>query len=80
MYFPKDMVSDVRDKMQIVNVHPTVENLNLHVGLNDFGKQQSEVLKQDIIELLDTISCLGARVFISCPLASIRGGVETRTT
>lgn len=75
--FPKDTVSDVRDKVaQTVADHPTVENLILHVGSNDVAKKQSEVLKEDFTELLDTISCLGIRILISGSLPPIRGGVE----
>lgn len=46
------------------------------MGSNDVVKQQSKVLKQDFIDLFNTVSCLNTEVFISGPLPRIRGGVE----
>uniref|UniRef100_A0A3Q3SCN1 SGNH hydrolase-type esterase domain-containing protein n=1 Tax=Mastacembelus armatus TaxID=205130 RepID=A0A3Q3SCN1_9TELE len=77
LYFPKDMVSDTTDKiLSIVAENPTVKNLVLHTGANDIVKQQSEILKKDFNNLLNTVRSLNAEVFISGPLPPVRGGTE----
>ncbi|XP_044049693.1 uncharacterized protein LOC122875043 [Siniperca chuatsi] len=43
---------------------------------NDVVKQQSDVLKRDFNDLLNTVSSLNAEVFISGPLPPVRRGVE----
>uniref|UniRef100_A0A673A5R4 Uncharacterized protein n=1 Tax=Sphaeramia orbicularis TaxID=375764 RepID=A0A673A5R4_9TELE len=61
--FPKDVVSNMTEKiLSIVAEHPT----------NDVVKQQSEVLKQDFTELLNTVSSVKAGVFISGPIPPLR--------
>ena len=47
----------------------------VHTGANDVEKQ-SETLKRDFSELLNTVSSLNAEVFISGPLPPVRGGDE----
>lgn len=42
----------------------------------DIITQESEVLKQDFIDLLNTVSCVNAEVFISGPLPLVRRGDE----
>ena len=75
--FPKDMVSNMTERIpHIVAAHPTVKNIFVHTGTNDVVKQQSEVLKQDFIDLLNTVSSLNAEVFISGPLLPVRKGVQ----
>lgn len=55
--FPKDMVSDMTERiLRIMAAHPTVKTIMVHIGTNDVVKQQSEVLKQDFIDLLNTVS------------------------
>ncbi len=67
------MVSDLAERiLHIVAAHPTVKNFIVHI--NDAVKQQSEVLKRDFVDLLNTVSSL--KVFISGPLPPVRGGVE----
>ncbi len=64
--FPKDMVCDLAGRfLHIVASHLTVKNIVLHIGSNDAAKQQSEVLKRDFTELLNTVSSVKAEVFIS---------------
>ena len=75
--FPKDMVSDMTEKiLHIAAAHPTVTAILVHTGANDVEKQQSETLKRDFSELLNTVSSLNAEVFISGPLPPVRGGDE----
>ena len=49
-----------------------MKSLILHSGAFDVVKQQSEVLKQDFIDLFGRY--LGAVVFVSGPLPSVRSG------
>ncbi|KAK9513151.1 hypothetical protein VZT92_026712 [Zoarces viviparus] len=67
----------MRDKiLDIVADYPTVKNIIVHTGSCDIVKQQSEVLKRDFIDLLNTVSSVKAEVFISGPLPPVRGGDE----
>ena len=75
--FPKDMVSDLAQRIQdIIAAHPTVKNIILHIGSNDVVKQESEVLNRDFMNLLNAVSSLNAKVFISGPIPPVRGGAE----
>ena len=75
--FPKDMVCDMTDRvLSIVEANPTVERIVLHTGANDIVKRQSESLKGDFNNLLNTVSSVKAEVFISGPLPPVRRGVE----
>jgi len=59
--FLKDTVSDLVERiLNIVAEHPTVKNIILHIGTN-VVKQQSEVLKEDFNNLLNTVSSLNAK-------------------
>lgn len=60
--------------MDIVADHPTVKNIIVHTGGCDIVKKESEVLKRDFIDLLNTVRSVNALVFISGP--PIRGGDE----
>uniref|UniRef100_A0A8C2ZPZ6 OSK domain-containing protein n=1 Tax=Cyclopterus lumpus TaxID=8103 RepID=A0A8C2ZPZ6_CYCLU len=78
--YPNDMVSDLEEKiLEIAAAHTTVKNIILHIGSNDVVKQESEMLKQDFKNLLNTVSSLNAEVFISGPLPPIRRGPERFT-
>lgn len=60
---------------RILNIgagHHTVKTIILHVGTNE----QPEVLKQDFIDLLSTVSFLNSEVFMSGSLVPVRRGVE----
>ena len=46
----------------------------VHMGTNGVVKQQSEVLKQDFIDLLNILCSLNAELFISGPLLPVRRG------
>ena len=75
--FPKDVVSNMTERiLSIVAEHPTVRNIIIHVGWNDVAKQQSEVLKQDFTELLNTVSSVKADVFLSGPIPPVRYAEE----
>ncbi|KAK0155797.1 hypothetical protein N1851_001700 [Merluccius polli] len=75
--FTNVMVSDISEKiLEITAEHPTVKSLVIHTGALDVVKQQSEVLKQDFNDLLNTVRCLNTEVFISGPLPTVRRGDE----
>ncbi|KAK0137897.1 Protein Dok-7 [Merluccius polli] len=75
--FTNDMVSDISQKiLEITAEHPTVKSLVIHTGALDVVKQQSEVLKQDFIDLLNKVRCLNTEVSISGPLPTVRRGDE----
>ena len=75
--FPDDTVSNMTDRiLSIVAENPTLKFLVLHTGANDIMKRQSEVLKRDLGNLLNTVSSLNVEVFFSGPLPPVRGGCE----
>lgn len=53
--------------------HPTVESQ--HRSLNVL-REQSEGLKKDFIDLLNTVQCLNTEAFFSGPLLTVRRGDE----
>lgn len=61
---------DRKNTIHILDAHPTVKNII--VWTNDIVKQQSELLKQDFSDLLNTLSSLNTEVFISVPLPPVR--------
>ncbi len=55
-YFPQATVSNVnRDFWNILMKRKTANRIIIHVGKNDFWKEQSELLKRDFSELLETL-------------------------
>lgn len=75
--FPKDIVSDLAERILYIMVaHPTVNNIILHKWTKDVVKQQSEVLKLEFIDLLNTVSSLNAEVFLTGRLPSAITAVE----
>lgn len=75
--FTNTMVSDISKKiLKIADEHPTVKYLIIHTGALDVVKQQSEVLKQEFIDLLNKVQCLNTKVFFSSPLPTVRRGDE----
>ena len=77
LIYPNDTVSDLTRRIgNIVEEHPNVQNIVLHIGTNDVVKRESEVLKKDLIDLLNTVSYLKAEVTISGPLPPIGRGDE----
>lgn len=58
--FSEDMVSDLAGRfLHILVSHPTMKNIELHVGSNDVAKQRSKMSKRDFNALLNTVSSLG---------------------
>ncbi len=67
--FPQATVSDVNKELQnIVMKHKTANRVIIHVGKNDIQKEQSELLKKDFSELLETLQRFEVQSFISGPL------------
>lgn len=66
------MVSDSsKNILWITAEHPTVKTLIIYTGALGAEKQQSEVLKPDFVDLLNTVQCLNAEVFLSGPLLTV---------
>ncbi|KAM4592398.1 uncharacterized protein PAE49_010282 [Odontesthes bonariensis] len=75
--FSNDMVSDISKKiLDIVAEHPTLKSLIVHTGALDVVKQQSEVLKQDFMDLVNKVRCTSTEVFFSGPLPTVWKGDE----
>ncbi|KAL0163729.1 hypothetical protein M9458_039482, partial [Cirrhinus mrigala] len=67
--FPQATVSDVNRELQnILMKHKTANRIIFHVGKNDIRKEQSELLKKDFSELIETLQRLEVQPFISGPL------------
>ncbi|KAL0171106.1 hypothetical protein M9458_031417, partial [Cirrhinus mrigala] len=67
--FPQATVSDVnREPRNILMKHKTANRIIIHVGKNDIRKEQSELLKKDFSELIETLLRLKVQPFISGPL------------
>ncbi|TWW62678.1 hypothetical protein D4764_04G0013250 [Takifugu flavidus] len=60
--------------LQLSAQHPSASTLVLEPGINDLKFQQSEVLKQDFISLVDRLLDTGKRLIISGPLPPPRYG------
>ncbi|TWW77925.1 hypothetical protein D4764_11G0000460 [Takifugu flavidus] len=60
--------------LQLSAQHPSASTLVLEAGINDLKFQQSEVLKQDFISLVDRLLDTGKRLIISGPLPPPRYG------
>ncbi|TWW76593.1 hypothetical protein D4764_13G0012550 [Takifugu flavidus] len=60
--------------LQLSAQHPSASTLVLEAGINDLKFQQSEVLKQDFISLVDCLLDTGKRLIISGPLPPPRYG------
>ena len=63
--------------LSIAVANPTSKCIVLHTGANDIVKRQSEMLKRDFDNLLNTVSSLNAEVFISGHLPPVRGRAES---
>lgn len=60
------MVSKVRDKvLGIAADHSTVKMIVLHSGSCKIVKRRSQLLKRDLNDPLNTVSCVNADVFTS---------------
>ncbi|KAL0196741.1 hypothetical protein M9458_005281, partial [Cirrhinus mrigala] len=67
--FPQATVSDVNKELRnILMKHKTANRIIIHEGKNDIRKEQSELLKKDFSELIETLRRLEAQSFISGPL------------
>lgn len=75
--FTNGTVSDISKKIpEIADEHPTVKYLIIHTRALDVVKQQSEVLKQEFIDLLNNVQWLNTKVLFSGPLPTVRQGDE----
>ncbi|KAL0162813.1 hypothetical protein M9458_042209, partial [Cirrhinus mrigala] len=67
--FPQATVSDVNKELwNILMKHKTANRIIIHLGKNDIRKEQSELLKKDFSELIETFRRLEVKPFISGPL------------
>ncbi|KAK0132998.1 hypothetical protein N1851_031636 [Merluccius polli] len=66
--FPGGTVNDITEKVRnVLEAHPSVNTMVVHVGTNDIPRQQSEILKHDFIQLLNILKEARVRTFISGP-------------
>ncbi|KAL7395365.1 hypothetical protein ABVT39_015160 [Epinephelus coioides] len=66
---PGARVSEVASSaLQLTARHSSASTLVLEAGINNLRNQQSEVLKQDFISLVDRLLDMGKRLIISGPL------------
>ena len=50
------MVSDINQKLAtIILENPKISQIIVHAGFNDIQREQSELLKRDYTDLLDTL-------------------------
>lgn len=49
----KDIITNIHN---IIESHPSVQTIIIHVYTNDINEQQSEILKQDFIKLFNHIN------------------------
>lgn len=63
--FPDAMVRDVRGN-EVTDKYLKLNPIILHVGTNDVCRQQSEVLKQDFIELFNCLDKVEASLCLQC--------------
>jgi len=74
--FPGAKVTDIMKKIpSILADHPLINTVVLHVGCNDIPKQSSEILKQDFIQLINSLPIHSKKFFISGPLPSLNRGI-----
>ena len=75
--FHKDMVSGRTVRvLNTVAAHPSVTNIILHTVKKDDVTPESEVLKREFTDLLNTVGSVNSEVFISLPLPAVRRGAE----
>lgn len=60
----------------IVEQHPSVHTVIIHVGANDVMKRQSERLRSDFETLITTVEGLGKKCILSGPIPSMGRGSE----
>lgn len=73
-------VLDILTKLpDIITSNHTAHTLVLHVGTNDISKHQSEILKQDFLLLLKSVTQLHSNVSISGPTPTCNRGSERFT-
>ena len=69
------MVSDINQKLAtIILEHPKISQIIVHAGLNDIQREQSELLKRDYADLLDTLDKIHIKSFISGPIPAVDRG------
>ncbi|CAJ1059657.1 unnamed protein product [Xyrichtys novacula] len=74
--FPGTTVADVTEKiLSVLNSHPQINRVVIHVGTNDTYRQQSELLKRDFTQLFNKLSQPQLRVFISGPTPTCGRGI-----
>ena len=55
--FPGATVTDITEKIpSVLDSHPQVNRIVVHVGTNDTSRQQSEILKRDFTQLFNKLS------------------------
>ena len=76
-YFPDVMVGDINQKLAtIILENPKISQIIVHAGLNDIQREQSELLKKDYADLLDTLDKIHIKSFISGPIPAVDRGIN----
>uniref|UniRef100_A0A8C5FRS3 SGNH hydrolase-type esterase domain-containing protein n=1 Tax=Gadus morhua TaxID=8049 RepID=A0A8C5FRS3_GADMO len=75
--FPYGMVSDINHKLaKIILENPKISQIIVHAGFNDIQREQSELLKRDYTDLLDTLDKIHINSFISGPIPAVDRGIN----
>lgn len=74
--FPRATVTEIAGKIpDILSSHPQAKRIIIHAGTNDIARQQSELLRQDLRHLFNSISQSQVTVLISCPTPTCGRGI-----
>ena len=75
--FPYGMVSDINHKLaKIILENPKISQIVVHAGFNDIQREQSELLKRDYTDLLDTLDKIHIKSSISGPIPTVDRGIN----
>uniref|UniRef100_A0A8C5CKM3 SGNH hydrolase-type esterase domain-containing protein n=1 Tax=Gadus morhua TaxID=8049 RepID=A0A8C5CKM3_GADMO len=75
--FPYGMVSDINHKLaKVILENPKISQIIVHAGFNDVQREQSELLKRDYTDLLDTLDKTHIKSSISGPIPTVDRGIN----
>ena len=75
--FPYGMVSNINHKLaKIILENPKISQIVVHAGFNDIQREQSELLKRDYTDLLDTLDKIHIKSSISGPIPTVDRGIN----
>uniref|UniRef100_A0AAQ5ZE09 SGNH hydrolase-type esterase domain-containing protein n=1 Tax=Amphiprion ocellaris TaxID=80972 RepID=A0AAQ5ZE09_AMPOC len=76
--FPGATVAVILDKLPelLQSIQSSVCRVIIHIGTNDTTRRQSELMKQDFMDLFRLMESCGKSVFISGPIPTLSHGAE----